>query len=534
MAAQANRPFALFDKVATSALKAKCRPPPDDPSAEAWELDLRGSKHWVSHRQRPSRSARASGVLVLAFLLGCHDGIAPGNAGIQIVAGDAVNDTALAKLSHPLTVEVRGADGKLLPGVRVRFQSVIISPNDGRVRVLVAPPGSPLFHTAYTENTDALGRASASVQLAALAGPGKLEIVALDLGYADTALYTVFPGQRVGVHFAPDDTLVIVGSQFQSRASAVDQNGNPRPDAISYAVPDGKLDISATGVITTLSTGRVRVIVQSGSADTGWINIVPDGTIAAYRAGVLPEGIVTFVLDGSHVTWLAPAVQDLLPTSPRWDPNGNRVLFNSQGTAPRLYVVDLQGNQGRLLSPTPAGLLEESAANPALMSGRIYFTALVSGLAGSAIWRANRDGSNAVEVWRDPNGNTASKPAPSPDETKLAYVQNDDTIRLLDLISGTLSSWTPPGRVVQWSPIGDRIAYVGQNFELHVVDPDGTGDHVISPPGHTSFGWSFGWSPDGNWIVARTDSHLELIEVATGAVMVLPYGGSYYSPAWKP
>ncbi len=49
----------------------------------------------------------------------------------------------------------------------------------------------------------------------------------------------------------------------------------------------------------------------------------------------------------------------------------------------------------------------------------------------------------------------------------------------------------------QWSPKGDRIAYIEGNADLHVMSADGKNDKKILQ------GWSeptFSWSPDGKWI----------------------------------
>jgi hypothetical protein len=44
------------------------------------------------------------------------------------------------------------------------------------------------------------------------------------------------------------------------------------------------------------------------------------------------------------------------------------------------------------------------------------------------------------------------------------------------------------------------------------------------------------WSPDDRWIVAYADDtrRIELVEVATGRAIPLPFTENFTTPSWKP
>jgi hypothetical protein len=43
----------------------------------------------------------------------------------------------------------------------------------------------------------------------------------------------------------------------------------------------------------------------------------------------------------------------------------------------------------------------------------------------------------------------------------------------------------------------------------------------------------YGWSTDGRWLAVRKDGIIQLVEVATGMVLPLPYSGPYSNPSWQ-
>ncbi|HTD60718.1 MAG TPA: hypothetical protein VK679_08695, partial [Gemmatimonadaceae bacterium] len=124
-------------------------------------------------------------------------------------------------------------------------------------------------------------------------------------------------------------------------------------------------------------------------------------------------------------------------------------------------------------------------------------------------------------------------PSPSPDGTSVAYVvPGDATVEILNLSNGVS---TPLGSIVAnstaWSPSENVIAY-NANGIISTIHPDGTGQRALTGP---TYEYQIGWSPDGNWIVARNlnTRKIDLISVtAPNLILPLGYTGAVDSPTW--
>jgi Tol biopolymer transport system component len=66
-----------------------------------------------------------------------------------------------------------------------------------------------------------------------------------------------------------------------------------------------------------------------------------------------------------------------------------------------------------------------------------------------------------------------------------------------------------------------------------VINADGTGVRQVSADGRSYQALGLDWSPDGQWLVARSDSTVDLIQVATGLTLPLGYATGYTLASWK-
>ena len=124
-------------------------------------------------------------------------------------------------------------------------------------------------------------------------------------------------------------------------------------------------------------------------------------------------------------------------------------------------------------------------------------------------------------------------PAPSPDGTRLAYVEKTSSandIQILNLATGntfTIRGLGPDE--LRWSPTADRLATKGQ-VGLYVVNADGTGATQLAAD--ISFFTGLDWSPDGQWIVANLWGLPTIVNPTTNLQLPLDFRGEGQS--WIP
>jgi TolB protein len=91
-----------------------------------------------------------------------------------------------------------------------------------------------------------------------------------------------------------------------------------------------------------------------------------------------------------------------------------------------------------------------------------------------------------------------------------------------------------------WSPDGKQIAFAaarGGYVELFTMDPTGNDIRQVTN-GVQGIGGRSSWSPDGRWLAfyagPRGDRDIYLVEVASGTVLRLTYGGNNTAPCFSP
>ena len=114
---------------------------------------------------------------------------------------------------------------------------------------------------------------------------------------------------------------------------------------------------------------------------------------------------------------------------------------------------------------------------------------------------------------------------------RLAYVDvNRGGLSLLDLATGAMTPLNIAAATPRWSPSGNWIVY-GTGGTLRLVHPDGTG--VTDVAGARPFDRRADWSPDAEWLLARSATRLELIEVKSGMILPLGWATGLIRPAFK-
>jgi hypothetical protein len=452
--------------------------------------------------------------------------------------GDGATDTILAEPAQALVVEVRGENAVPVSGTVVRFQSLPIdSAHPYALGAFVSAVTSPYYGDFVADSTDSRGRASVLIKLGQTAGAARLLVSVPEFGLQDTARFTVLPGNAAHVVVLPKDTALYAGGSFQARASVTDRFGNLRSDPVTYSNTSAGINIAPSGTITAGGSFTRAFYKASarGWMDTGWVSVVPQGTVAALQSGTFAghgDGIVVFKLDGSGYQWIGPG-GSWYNAAPAWSPSGTTLAFGrNPGSLNWLYTSDLSGNEQPLLTPGDSGLTIASWPSYSPDGATIYFSGATTG--NFAVWRANSNGTAPHQVYADPSG-LAWRPSPSSDGTRLGItIGNPSYVCVFTLASASVSSWAIPGHMPRWSPVGETIAFVQQyGGPVSVVNSDGTGAHQVSPVGRNYEEESLTWSPDGAWLLARASGTLELINVNAGTTLPLGYATQFVEPAWK-
>lgn len=478
--------------------------------------------------------------------------------GIHVVAGADLADTAWATPVQALSVRIVGPDRRARPGLEVRFESVLVSGRYGSTAsVLVTDVASSTFGISSTDTTNAEGRATARVRLGEVAGPGAVVVSVAELALQDTARYTVRPGTATRLVIAPEDSAMYVGRGYTLRASLVDQLGNARSDPVTYTVASGPATVSGAAV-SAPATGRSMVVARAqGLADTVYVSVVPQGTIAAYSVPgtrSFERAVYTLGLDGSELTQRVKSLTDpgnagQMPSA--WSPDARTLVYHdTRGDhTSQLYTLDLATGTTKRLIPSPDRVLAEAWPQRSRDGEWIYFNAQTDPY-WSTLYRVRADGSGMAPVQTGRIAKTGYA-SPSPDGTRLAFVSNYDYegggLEVLELRTSQSTRLRVRAGTPRWSPSGDLIAYVAlENSasyfdhrsilgtgELRVIRPDGTGMRTVTRT-PAQFGLGIDWSPDGRYLVGASQGVLTLVDVATGELLPVHLGKSFAAPAWRP
>lgn len=473
--------------------------------------------------------------------------------GLHIIQTGPREDTVFARPVMPLIVEYRASDRQPRSGVAVRFETVPDSAPD-HVLFLVPPLGQ--VSRIREDTTDEVGRAAVSLVFTSNAGTTPVRVIAPALGLSDSTSYTVRPGTAVRMALAPADTALYAGASAQLRAYELDRWGNQTPQTASWSTPAGVVTVSSSGRVTGHAVGRAIILATLNAfKDSLGVSVVPPGVIAADSAPIVSgqaRRLVVFSTDGSNFQTF-----DLGPGAScgavglSWAPDGSRVAYaGATGLSTcyerRLFVTDLNGAAVRV-RPDTAPLSGESWPAYSPDGAWIYFTGR-PGHQNGEVWRVHPDGTASERVG-SPAGfyDLDAQPSPSPDGAKILFESNRGlttdlpTLRLLDLIDGSVTDLGVAGTAPSWSPAGDLIAYQSQG-QYYVAQADGSQARSLGPA-RSSGDDRPSWSPDGRWlVVAAWDSagyapvygRLVLIEVESGLRLPLGWTKQMDHPSWRP
>jgi dipeptidyl aminopeptidase/acylaminoacyl peptidase len=287
----------------------------------------------------------------------------------------------------------------------------------------------------------------------------------------------------------------------------------------------------------------------------------PDGrSIAFLRANSDPAQRGIIVADEQGQTLRNVDVTGRFNVSgPVWSPAGNEFAFvvNSPWFS-EIWGVDLAapGPGERKLVEAGGAYLGPPSWSPD--GARVLFTKSSDsfGVGVPATYVVDADGTNERKLldW-------ALGPIWSPDGRQFAYVAIDSQNWRIAGLAVARADGSDPRLLTRgdaaapaWSPDGSTIAFTrasGTAFQIGLIRPDGTDEHIVAPGGGTLLWTLWGppylyrptavWSPDGSTIAfTRETQSARRVEITvirsdgTGELTFAPGGYPTGTPTWRP
>jgi Tol biopolymer transport system component len=318
--------------------------------------------------------------------------------------------------------------------------------------------------------------------------------------------------------------------------AVVDATWSPDGRLVAYSTPNGDINVinsDGTGAHKLASLGGVALsiswspdgrtirffrgrsiweITSSGgklhSLLVGWQpsrqkccgDWSPDGKFFAFPSWADRAGTSQiYAIDERRGLFRRPAKEPIQLTSgpirwsaPIFSKDGKKIFATGSTIAGKLMRLDPKSNQ---FQPFLGGISADSVA----FSKDGQFVAYVS-YPDDILWRANRDGSDRVQLTGPP-----------------------------------LLPNTP-----KWSPDGSQIVFTDDQGQHACIVPSRGGSPQRLLPDGNGLESDPGWSPDGRKIIFATglagsgESSIRILDLATHQITTLPGSDGKYSPHWSP
>ena len=306
--------------------------------------------------------------------------------------------------------------------------------------------------------------------------------------------------------------------------------------SVAYATPNGD-------IYEEKSNGAEAHKIASIGGRTEWLAWSPDGAKLRFSTN---DKLREISADGSNLRELLPKwPPSAAPCCGSWSPDGNIFYFLSEG---QLWAFDER-----------PGLFGKRSAEPIqLTSGPLAWATPVPGRNGKKLFatgltrrgQLTRFDSQSKQFQPYLGGISADLVAFSKDGAHLVYVSypdgslwraDRDGSNRVELVDPPLKPILP-----SWSPDGSQIVFVGltqQNneYQSYIVSSQGGAIRRLLPE-DSGIQTDPNWSPDGTKIVFSTSplggrdtkSVIRVLDMPSHQVTTLPGSQGMFSPRWSP
>jgi Tol biopolymer transport system component len=216
-----------------------------------------------------------------------------------------------------------------------------------------------------------------------------------------------------------------------------------------------------------------------------WPDWSPDGRKIAFASTPGFFDLWSMNADGTGLKQLTDSNVDEFPV---WSPNGRQIAFNrvyflgSQRSD--LWIMEADGSDAHLIPGTETDYVLEASWSPD--GSRIAY----SDVDHHSINTIRPDGTDRRVVIEGVGGTSPRAPDWSPDGSRFAFMSRDtfarDTLYTANVDGSNLRSMAENASYPSWSPDGTKIAFSQYVYppglrSAHIVNADGTDEHVLAP-----------------------------------------------------
>lgn len=237
--------------------------------------------------------------------------------------------------------------------------------------------------------------------------------------------------------------------------------------------------------------------------------------------GAVPDtasvlGVVS--IDGGNIITITPANGSPLRSDPWWNANGNRLLYREE--TPAGQWVQSQADQ-------PVGIARKVVATSPIIPTTAPDGAQIATIipAGELVIGAPEAKPRVLQsgvLTALPGTTWPARPLWQPHHDAILYPASSSNVAVTLMLTdqaGHAQTVTTTNGLQQycWSPDGTRILlHTAKGYIIHALagTPDQSWDDTDADA--TPF-----WSPDGRYILIRSETRLDLVTVATGSVRAL-------------